>query len=57
MPEISRALANRHWDRAFVLLSVLAGRTTAAAFLLESGVPVDELPIGAQRAIIESRAA
>lgn len=55
MGEISRALARRHYDRAFVLVRELAGPSVAAAFLLESGVPVAELPRGAQRAIAESR--
>lgn len=58
MGEISRALLNRHYDRAFVLVTEYAGsRQVAAAFLIESGVPVDELPLGAQRAIVEARAA
>jgi hypothetical protein len=52
MAEISRALQSAHYDRAFVLASELSGRPKlGAAFLLESGVPLVELPVGALRAI------
>jgi hypothetical protein len=55
MAEVSRALAQRHYDRAFVLVSEhFGGAKIAAAFLLESGVDVDELPRGAKRAIVEA---
>lgn len=57
MAPISRALANRHYDQAFVLLSERVIRPVAAAFLLESGVSVDELPRGAKRAIVEAAGA
>lgn len=55
MSEISRALANRHYDRAFTLVELRWSAPVAAAFLLESGIPVDELPIGAIRAIETAR--
>lgn len=56
--EVSRALASRHYDRAFVLVSEWThSPSTAAAFLLESGVPLNELPRDAVRAITESAAA
>jgi len=56
MPEVSRALRNGHYDRAFTIVSIETGnRAVAAAFLLESGVGVDELPVGAKRAIAEAR--
>jgi hypothetical protein len=58
MAEISRALGSGHYDRAFVLATEFSGRPKlAAAFLLESGVPLDELPIGALRAIVAAREA
>lgn len=58
MGEVSRALANRHFDRAFVLVTEYTGsRQVAAAFLLESGVTVDDLPRGAKRAIVDGHAA
>jgi len=56
MAEISRALQSAHYDRAFVLASELAGRPKLGAlFLLECGVPLDELPIGALRAIAAAK--
>lgn len=53
MAEISRALANDHYDRAFVLLCETSPPAIAAAFMLEQGVAVDELPRGAKRAIVD----
>lgn len=56
MASISRAIANRYYDRAFVMATSFCGSPTiAAAFLIESGVDVDELPIAAKRAILEAR--
>jgi len=56
MADISRALGSAHYDRAFVLATELSGRPKlAAAFLLESGVSLAELPIGALRAIVGAR--
>jgi hypothetical protein len=55
MAEISGALANRHLDRAFVLLCETSPAAIAVAFLLEEGVTVDELPRDAKRAIVEWR--
>lgn len=52
MREVSRALACRHYDRAFVLVSQFVPPAIAAAFLIWSGVPVGELPRDAARAIL-----
>ena len=55
MAEVSRAQRNGHYDRAFVLVSELTGNPlVGAAFLVESGVPVNELPLGAVRALVEA---
>jgi hypothetical protein len=53
MAEVSRALANSHHDRAFVLLCETSTPAIAAAFMLEQGVTVDELPRAAKRAIVD----
>lgn len=52
MPEISQALACGHHDRAFVLVSQFVPPAIAAAFLIESGVPAEQLPRDAKRAIL-----
>jgi hypothetical protein len=58
MAEISRALTLGHVDRAFVLLTeTVCSRAVAAAFLIESGVDVVELPREAKRAIVDAIAA
>jgi hypothetical protein len=53
MAGISRALVNGHLDRAFMLLCESSPRAVAAAFLLEEGIPLDELPRDAKRAIVD----
>ena len=56
MCEVSRALRNGHYDRAFTIVAIETGnRAVAAAFLLESGIDVDELPTGAKRAIADAQ--
>lgn len=57
MSEISRALASRHYDRCFVLLCELGPAAPAAAFMLESGVALADLPRAAARAIVDAKAA